>query len=207
MSKFADYLRAQLVLTRALNSATDALDLRPVGAYILYGLLTNTVTPRASTLARHVGMEATRFTPALDQLEKTGWICREADPTDRRAVRIVVTDKALDARQAIYDAVASMEASVYELWLGVPSEVALWMQTLASKLRTQSSAADLRPGDELKWTDGLWYQVLDAPLALERDLNGNPVSYSVPVVSVKGRERNTFTVEAATWLMVRRDVV
>lgn len=78
--------------------------------------------------------------------------------------------------------------------------------TAAAKLRTQSSPADLRPGDELKWTDGLWYEVLDAPLALERDVNGNPVSYSVPVVSVKGRERNTFTVEAETWLMVRRVV-
>lgn len=78
---------------------------------------------------------------------------------------------------------------------------------VAAKLRTQSSPADLRPGDELKWTDGLWYTVMDSPLVLEVDARGNPVSYAVPVASVKGKAQDTFTVEAETWLMVRRDVL
>ena len=77
---------------------------------------------------------------------------------------------------------------------------------LDTKLRTSCAPADLRVGDELRWTDSLWHEVIDAPVVLEHDLNGAAVSYAVPVVSVKGRERNTFTVEAETWLVIRRAI-
>jgi DNA-binding MarR family transcriptional regulator len=53
----------------------------------------------ASTLAKAVEREATSFTPILDKLEKRGLICRAADPNDRRAVFIHLTNdgKALKA--------------------------------------------------------------------------------------------------------------
>lgn len=46
----------------------------------------------ASTLAKAVEREATSFTPVLDKLEKRGLICRAADPNDRRAVFIHLTN-------------------------------------------------------------------------------------------------------------------
>lgn len=53
----------------------------------------------ASTLAKAVEREATSFTPILDKLEQRGLICRAADPNDRRAVFIFLTNdgKALKA--------------------------------------------------------------------------------------------------------------
>lgn len=53
----------------------------------------------ASSLAKAVERQATSFTPILDKLEKRGLICRAADPDDRRAVFIHLTNdgKALKA--------------------------------------------------------------------------------------------------------------
>ncbi len=46
----------------------------------------------ASELARRVGRAATSFTPNLDKLEAAGLVTRKADKTDRRAVRIYLTE-------------------------------------------------------------------------------------------------------------------
>lgn len=53
----------------------------------------------ASTLAKAVERLATSFTPILDKMENRGLICRAADPKDRRAVFIYLTNdgKALKA--------------------------------------------------------------------------------------------------------------
>ena len=49
-----------------------------------------------SELARLVGLHPATITGILDRLERGGWIVRERDPTDRRAVRA----RALPERQA-----------------------------------------------------------------------------------------------------------
>ena len=46
----------------------------------------------ASELARAVGRAATSFTPNLDKLQARGLIERRPDPSDRRAVRIHLTE-------------------------------------------------------------------------------------------------------------------
>src|SRR5437588_11372331 len=41
-----------------------------------------------STLARRAGLHPATMTGILDRLERGGWIVRERDPSDRRAVRV-----------------------------------------------------------------------------------------------------------------------
>ena len=54
----------------------------------------------ASQLANCVGRAATSFTPNLDKLQDKGYIERLPDPSDRRAVRIYLTQKAKDEQNA-----------------------------------------------------------------------------------------------------------
>lgn len=55
----------------------------------------------ASELASAVGRAATSFTPNLDKLQKKGLIERRPDQSDRRAVRIFLTDLADKQRSDI----------------------------------------------------------------------------------------------------------
>ncbi len=55
----------------------------------------------ASELARAVGRAATSFTPNLDKLQHKDLIERRPDPSDRRAVRIFLTDKAQTVREQV----------------------------------------------------------------------------------------------------------
>jgi len=56
---------------------------------------------QASQLANEVGRAATSFTPNLDKLQEKGYIKREPDLNDRRAVLIHLTDKAFNEKQRI----------------------------------------------------------------------------------------------------------
>jgi DNA-binding MarR family transcriptional regulator len=47
-----------------------------------------------TTLARQAGLHPATMTGILDRLERGGWIVRERDPSDRRAVQVrVVRDR------------------------------------------------------------------------------------------------------------------
>jgi MarR family transcriptional regulator, organic hydroperoxide resistance regulator len=70
----------------------EVLGLSPVEACILQ-LLYEQDGQMASRLAYGVGRPATSFTPILDVLEKKGFIERRAHPSDRRAVKIHLTDQ------------------------------------------------------------------------------------------------------------------
>ena len=80
------------------------------------------------------------------------------------------------------------------------------MFTLTAKVRSNSSGADLRRGDEVFW-NGLWHEIIDEPIACETYSNGAPAVMAVPVVTVKGREQNTLQIDATAWVMVRRSAV
>lgn len=64
----------------------------------------------ASELAQAVGRAATSFTPNLDKLQDKGYIERRPDRTDRRAVRIYLTEKALQSRDNVLDSAESLDA-------------------------------------------------------------------------------------------------
>lgn len=65
----------------------------------------------ASSLAKTCGRAATSFTPILDKVEQRGWIKRENDPQDRRAVFICVTPAGWKLRGLIEDAVSALNAA------------------------------------------------------------------------------------------------
>ncbi|MBB6260566.1 DNA-binding MarR family transcriptional regulator [Paenochrobactrum gallinarii] len=49
---------------------------------------------RQTVLAEHMGIEAMTVSSYLDRLEKAGLVIREADPVDRRAKLVALTDAA-----------------------------------------------------------------------------------------------------------------
>lgn len=82
----------------------------------------------ASSLAKSVGRAATSFTPLLDKLEGAKYIRRQADSSDRRAVRIFLTKEGAALRGCITEALGKLEAMYPEVSLKldepVPYEVA-----------------------------------------------------------------------------------
>lgn len=81
----------------------------------------------ASELARAVGRAATSFTPNLDKLAEKGYIERRADPGDRRAVRIYLTDIAKDKRQEVQQSAEDVDAQLARVFTQVEYETFLNM--------------------------------------------------------------------------------
>src|SRR5688572_22327259 len=87
-----------------------------------------------SALARRAGLHPATVTGILDRLERGGWVARERDPSDRRAVLV----RALRDRNAeVFRLYAGMNASMDQLLAGyTPEELDL----LASFLRRTTDA-------------------------------------------------------------------
>jgi DNA-binding MarR family transcriptional regulator len=96
-----------------------------------------------STLARRAGLHPATLTGVLDRLERGGWVVRERDPADRRAVRI----RARRERNAeITRLYAGMNSSMDGICAGY-GEVEL--ATVADFLRRTASAGQSAT-DELR---------------------------------------------------------
>lgn len=65
-----------------------------------------------SALARHLGVHAATMTGILNRLEKGGWVTREPDPADRRAVLLQAAQARLGEIFGLY---AGMTAAMEEL--------------------------------------------------------------------------------------------
>lgn len=63
-------------------------------------------------LAEETGLARTTLTGMLDRLEDSGHVVREADPEDRRSIRIRLTDQARGLRGQ-YDAVSAEMGEVF----------------------------------------------------------------------------------------------
>lgn len=70
----------------------------------------------ASELARSVGRAATSFTPNLDKLQEKGYVERRSDTSDRRAVRIFLTDKAKKNREQIVTLAHTLDENIASLF-------------------------------------------------------------------------------------------
>ena len=66
----------------------------------------------ASALARAAGLHPATMTGILDRLEKGGWIVRERDPQDRRAV---VVRASRERGAQVYELYSGMNSSMEEL--------------------------------------------------------------------------------------------
>jgi DNA-binding MarR family transcriptional regulator len=90
MNDIADSMREMAVQMAVLNMrAGERVGLRDVDLKAL-DILMRDGEAGASVLGRRLGMHPATMTGVLDRLEKGGWIVRERDPDDRRAVRVKV---------------------------------------------------------------------------------------------------------------------
>ncbi|MBI4217006.1 MAG: MarR family transcriptional regulator [Chloroflexi bacterium] len=64
-------------------------------------ILSDTDSPTMSELSTGLGVPTSTATRMVDWLEAVGFIHRLADPRDRRVVRVVLTDKGRELRQAM----------------------------------------------------------------------------------------------------------
>jgi DNA-binding MarR family transcriptional regulator len=101
-----------------LGSSVDVL-----GAHILV-IVSEYVSISAGALAASVQRPATSFTPRLYALETRGLIRRCPDSSDRRAVRIELTDAgkvlAAEVGEKLRRAHAEIEKALYGLEVGTP---------------------------------------------------------------------------------------
>ncbi|MEL6273414.1 MAG: MarR family transcriptional regulator, partial [Chloroflexota bacterium] len=97
------------------NRAVQPLRISVIEWYILRALYEQD-GQHASELARSVGRAATSFTPNLDKLQDKGLIERRPDPSDRRAVRIFLTDEAIEKRDEIIGTAEELDSQIESLF-------------------------------------------------------------------------------------------
>lgn len=90
-------------------------DLTVIEWYILRALYEQD-GQHASELARAVGRAATSFTPNLDKLQNKGFIERKPDKSDRRAVRIYLTDLAQEHRDEVMESAQKLDDYIASLF-------------------------------------------------------------------------------------------
>jgi DNA-binding MarR family transcriptional regulator len=90
-------------------------DLTVIEWYILRSLYERD-GQHASELARAVGRAATSFTPNLDKLQNKGLIERRPDRTDRRAVRIYLTELGKELREDVLDSAREIDETIESLF-------------------------------------------------------------------------------------------
>ncbi|MFJ7250349.1 MarR family winged helix-turn-helix transcriptional regulator [Kitasatospora sp. NPDC098652] len=115
-------LHAQL--TDGLGEAVDEL------TYPVLSGLARTGPCSAADLGREIGLDRTTVTRRADRLEEAGLLRREADPGDRRATLLVLTDRGQDAVRATRQRLAARIEDSLASW---PAQDA---RTFARLLRT-----------------------------------------------------------------------
>jgi DNA-binding MarR family transcriptional regulator len=94
-----------------------------------------------SALARRAGLHPATITGILDRLERGGWVTRDRDPSDRRAVAI----RALRGRNAeLIGLYAGMNASMDEICAGYTGAE---LEMLAGFLRRTATAGRAATGE------------------------------------------------------------
>ena len=102
-------------MDQVFRRAVRPLDLTVIEWYILRALY-DSDGQHASELARAVGRAATSFTPNLDKLQDKGLIERRADPGDRRAVRIHLTEAGQEKRNGVLDAAEKVDQEIASMF-------------------------------------------------------------------------------------------
>jgi len=96
---------------------------------------------KASLLADKLGLSPSTMTGILDRLEARGWIGREADQADRRAVSLVATKKLTDYLKVAKRSVSKdLEQSFRDLPSSLLEELCSNLETLLAKLDADEAA-------------------------------------------------------------------
>ncbi|MEO0564750.1 MAG: MarR family winged helix-turn-helix transcriptional regulator [Chloroflexota bacterium] len=102
-------------MDQLFTRAAQSHNLSVIEWYILRALYEQN-GQHASELARSVGRAATSFTPNLDKLQNKGLIERRPDPSDRRAVRIFLTNTAEAQRDEVLGAIEGLDDEIGRLF-------------------------------------------------------------------------------------------
>jgi DNA-binding MarR family transcriptional regulator len=70
---------------------------------------------RLSTIAMRANITPQAVGELVDDLERIGYVVRQPDPHDRRAKRIVLTDRGRESVAAALDTIATLEAELEDL--------------------------------------------------------------------------------------------
>ena len=95
--------RAALAITSALKrgyTAAGAGRVKPAYLGVLMGLWEKD-SQRVVELGRKAGLEPSTMTGLIDRMERDGFVRREPDPADRRALRVRLTARSLNMREAV----------------------------------------------------------------------------------------------------------
>jgi DNA-binding MarR family transcriptional regulator len=103
-------------LIAAEQPVLDAHGLSMWGYVVLIALDRSPIRTQAA-LAEAIGADKTRIIPTLDELQAQGFIERRADPDDRRARLLALTEAGRDVKNALQTAIQRGE----ERWLGTLS--------------------------------------------------------------------------------------
>lgn len=113
--------RASLLMTSTLKktfAAAGIKDVRPAYLVVLW-CLWQADEQKMIELARCAGLEPSTMTGLLDRMERDGFVLRKADPTDRRAMLICLTDKGSEARGT---AIRLLDETLTILFEGISEE-------------------------------------------------------------------------------------
>ena len=113
-------------LTMALLGAAQAVETRiesslsPLGLSLaklnVLGILVGSNSPLTlGELAQKLACVRSNVTQLVDRLESDGLVKREADPTDRRSIRAVITDAGRDRERAGSIALAHVQDDISQL--------------------------------------------------------------------------------------------
>ena len=116
-------------LDQVFGQVVQPLGLTVIEWYILRALYDQD-GQHASELARAVGRAATSFTPNLDKLQNKGLIERRADPADRRAVRIYLTESGKNCKKSVLDSAKAVDKELAAVF--PEDEFQAFLTTLAS---------------------------------------------------------------------------
>jgi DNA-binding MarR family transcriptional regulator len=98
-----------------------------------------------TALAQRVGLHPATITGILDRLERGGWVVRERDPSDRRAVVVRVLRERIADLARLY---AGMNSSMSEICAGYsPAELEVLADFLRRTVEAGRSATDKLAGD------------------------------------------------------------
>jgi DNA-binding MarR family transcriptional regulator len=104
-AQLADLLQR---LTKRLRHAQAErlapLGLTPAQERALRMITRSTEPPRMTELADHLGIVPRSVTTVIDALEQAGLVRREIDPTNRRAIRLHLTDQGQAVRDGMREA-------------------------------------------------------------------------------------------------------
>ena len=130
--------RASLAITAMLRkelAAAGVESVRPAYLGALIGLWHEDCV-KVVELGRRAGLEPSTMTGLVDRMERDGLVTREADPDDRRAQRVCLTDEGRHVREPVLEVVDRVLGRALD---GISPEA---MDGLKTVLRTVLANAD-----------------------------------------------------------------